>query len=230
MTLFQNRVLSTIVLALIFGFLVYVIWTRNIDPGSWLMKKVERVLEVPPAEDQPIFSVTADLRLGPIDTSEHAGEEPKTWSKVRLSYRLSIRTETARWSRSSTVGVVYYSGDGLYDTESELPTWAADSLELGEKPPHHRLLHQSREPGQINSAQRTSIGWMEAHISVTHTPWIAAIYVLPEDKPPQWFQLTIERGVPNLEPGSDSGVQVRGYRLVPTTNPRVSAGYDELFK
>ena len=219
-----------IVATLILIALAYWVWATDFNLWSPLRRRVGQFMSLFSDDDRLVFSVSADLGLDPIDTREYASGEPTLWSKAQLLYRLSVRTETARWSGSSIVGIVFYSADRLYNTESELPKWAADSLQFGEKPPHHRLLHHAREFGQIDPSRKTRLEWMQAAISVEHTPWIAAVYVLPENGAPQWFQLTIKHGAPKLEPKPDNPVQVNGYELTPTNKPRVSAGFEKLLK
>jgi len=125
--------------------------------------------------------------------------------------------------------VLFYSADRLYKTESDIPPLIEKAVTLGEKPIHHRLLHHTVPLGQVDSARATQTQWMEAAISIDHTPWNAAIYVLAKECSPQWYQLSIQKNFPLLTPQPGSGVQVRELALSITQTPFVSAGQDKLF-
>lgn len=174
------------------------------------------------------FSVTAEFGLDPIDSRKYIDEEPAIWNKARLIYRLSTLTTSIQWSNNTIIGIVFFSGDRLYTTESNIPKWVSDAVKFGTKPKHHRLLHHSINIGQVNSARPVITKWMEAHISVNHTPWNAAIYVLAENSKAQWFQLTIKKDTPKLTPKPGQGVQIRNYKLDSVTFPIVSAGHQDL--
>lgn len=225
----MSLLISRIVLTLFLTYLIVLVWTKNVDLPSWVKNKAESLLPITSNQKEQVnFSVSADYGLDPVDFREYLDEEPKSWSKVRLRYRLATLATTTQWSPNTIVGIVFYSADRLYKTESDIPQWISDTVQLGEKPVHHRLMHNSTSIGQVNSAQPTATKWMEAHISINHSPWNAAVYVLPEDSTAQWFQLTIKHGEPKLEPKPGSGVQVSGYKLKPVKRPMVSAGYEKL--
>ncbi len=208
---------------------MFLVWTKNVDMLSWGKNKAENLLPITSDQKEQVnFSVSADYGLDPVDFKEYVDEEPKSWSKVRLRYRLATLVTTTQWSPNTIVGVIFYSADRLYKTESDIPQWISDAVQLGEKPVHHRLLHHPTSIGEVNSAQSTTTNWMGADISINHSPWNAAVYVLPEDSPAQWFQLTIKHGEPKLEPKPGQGVQVRSHKLKPVKRPMVSAGYEKL--
>ncbi|MGR3301944.1 MAG: hypothetical protein ACUZ8I_05510 [Candidatus Scalindua sp.] len=219
--------ISRIILTIFLSYLIFLVWTKNVDLLSWARNKTEGILPI--AEDkvpQLLFSLSVDLGLGLVDTKEYTDEEPKTWNKASLQYRLSLLTSTPQWSANTIVGMIFYSADRLYKTESDLPLWITESVNFGEKPGHHRVLHHTVKLGQVNSARPSVTDKMNAALSVNNTPWNAAIYVLAENKSPQWYQLTIKKGNPKLIPKSGSGVQVRNYKLVKVDRPDVSAGYE----
>ena len=229
MSLLINRIVITLILTVFFSWSIFLVWTKNVDLLSWGKNKAENLLPITSNQREQInFSVSVDCYIGPVDFREYIDEEPKSWSRVRLGYRLAILTTTTQWSSNTIVGVVFYSADRLYSTESDIPQWISDAVQRSEKPVHHRLLHHSTSIGQINSAKRTATKWMEAYISINHSPWNAAVYVLPENSPAQWFQFTIKRGEPKLEPKSGQGVQSHGDKLKPVKRPMVSAGYEKL--
>ena len=174
------------------------------------------------------FSVSVDCGLDPVESKEYLDEEPKDWNKALLRYRFATLATSTKWSNNTIIGIVFFSADRLYKTESDIPEWIANKITVGEKPVHHRVLHHSINIGQVNSAQPIISKWFQAHISINHTPWDAAVYVLPEDAKAQWFQFTIKNGEPSLEPQSGQGVQVRGFKLKPTKKPLVAAKYENL--
>lgn len=209
---------------------MFLVWTKNVDLLAWGKNKAESLLPISSSKNQGIgFSLSASYGLDPIDTRENYSEEPKKWSKVRLRYRLAALATTTQWSTKTVIGVVFYSADRLYKVESEIPKWISDDINLGEKPNHHRLLHHSTNIGEVNSAQPTVTKWMEADISINHTPWNAAVYVLSENSEAQWFQITIKKGEPMLEPKPGQGVQVSSLKLETTNKPTVTAGHEKLF-
>jgi len=205
------------------------VWTKNVDLLPWGKNKAEGLLPISSSKNQEInFSLSASYGLDPIDTRDNYSEEPKKWSKVRLRYRLAALATTTQWSSKTVIGVIYYSADRLYKIESDIPKWISDAISLGEKTNHHRLLHHSTSIGEVNSAQPAVTKWMEADISINHSPWNAAVYVLSENTKAQWFQITIKKGEPMLEPKPGQGVQSSSLKLETTKKPIVSAGHDKL--
>lgn len=224
-------IISRIILTIFLSYLIFLVWTKNVNLWSWARNKSEGMLPI--TEDkvpQLLFSVSVDLGLDPIDTKKYTDEEPETWNKARLLYRLSLLTSSSQWSSNTIAGIIFYSADRLYKTESDLPSWISESVNFGEKPNHHRILHHTVELGRVNSAKPTVTDKMNAVLSVNNTPWNAAIYVLAENSPPQWYQLSIKKDDPKLVPKSGSGIQVRNHKLVKVVRPKISAGYENLLE
>jgi hypothetical protein len=171
-----------------------------------------------------------DLGLGPIDTREYTDEKPYTWNKASLQFRLSVLAKDTTWSPNTQVGIVFYSADRLYKTESVLPPLIAKSIIYGEKPDHHRILHHILGSGKVNAVKSLVTEWGSASISINNSPWNAVIYILPENEIPQWYQFSIKKEDPKLEPSPGSGVTIRNFELHKTEKPMVSAGYDNLLE
>ncbi len=225
----MTLIISRLVLTLIFCYLIFLVWTKEVDIFSWLHKKAENILPIAAPQSQKLlFNLSAEFGLDPVEVKEYKDEEPKVWRKARLMFRFSALAITTRWSENTVLGIVFYSADRLHKTESDLPKWVFKDINFGEKPPHHRVLHHTVGLRQINSASPTITKWTNAYLSVDHSPWKAAVYLLEENEQPQWFQLTIEKGNPMLEPKPGQGVQVRNHKLSRVTHPMVSAGYEKL--
>jgi hypothetical protein len=90
------------------------------------------------------------------------------------------------------------------------------------------VVHSAIKMGQVNSAKPTSTDWMFVNVSIDHAPWNAAVYVLAKNSAPQWFQLKISKGSPQLRPLPGNPLQVSGYRLDKVNVPTVSAGHEKL--
>lgn len=227
----MTLIISRIVLTLILLYILSIVWKRDVDIFYWIEKKVENTLPIKEnIKPKLSFSVSAEFGLDPIDKREFKNEEPFIWRKSRLMYRFSILTKSNKWANNTVLGVVFYSADRLYTTESSLPNWIKEQIIFSDKPPHHRILHHTTKIGEINPANPFITEWKYADLSVDNVPWKAAIYLLEANEPPQWFQLVLEKDNPKLVPKFGSGVQVRDFIINKVEKPIISAGYNSLIE
>lgn len=188
----------------------------------------KEILGVPVSKKVRIEVVT-DIIANPIEVRNYPGETPDTWSKISLEFRLAVKPNLTGDRKAASVGIIFLSGDRLYTVESELQDWMSDSISISGKPLHHRILHHSLDIPELTATNFVTTQWHPVTLSTKHSPWMAAVYVLPEDSDPQWFQLNIGKDNPTMIPKSGSGVSVRSWKLTPVKNPIVSAGEIPLF-
>ncbi len=205
---------------------IYAIFEIRNDTAR-IANTIERIEKNQSEQAQTEFTVFIDLGLDPTDEREY-DELPHLWQKARLLYRLFVQSNNYLWADSLIVGMVFYSGDRLYTSESKLPQWILNSIEIDKKPIHHRILHHSTPLQMINPSIPIRTDWLEAYLSINHSPWQASVYVLAKNLPPAWYQLTIAKNNPVLVPQSGQGVQVRELELHKVEKPVVSVGEQNL--
>jgi hypothetical protein len=165
--------------------------------------------------------VSSELMLDPIE--EMSSQEGRPWRKARLGVRLSVAARGVEWLKNVVMGVVFLSADRLYDTESELPEWVANAIDI-RRSEHHRVLSRPFVLGDLAPGVTFTTDWWHVHISVDHAPWRAVVYVVAEGRETAWFHLEVSREAVSLVPTPGQGVQVRGYKVRETLRPVVSVG------
>ena len=173
------------------------------------------------------FEVSIDLGLRPVEERDFPGES-QTWRKAQLMYRITVRLMTPKYVEGVEVGLVFYSGDRLYDTESILPTWLYELVEFGDKGDYHRLLHSNFQIGDVGPSSFGTTDFRFLHVSLDHAPWMAAVYVVGKGLDPQMFQFELPSFGTSLVPKGGDGVQLRGLQLTSCSKPKIAIGYQSL--
>jgi acetolactate synthase small subunit len=184
-----------------------------------------RELQVESAQGE--LEISIELGLGPVEERDFPGES-QTWRKAQLMYRFTVHLETPKYVEGVELGLVFYSGDRLYDTESNLPAWLNQSIELGDKGDYHRLLHSDFQIGNVGPSSFGTTDWRFLHISLDHAPWMAAVYVVAKGLDPQMFQIELPSFGTSLVPKGGNGVQVRGLQLASCSKPKIAIGHQSL--
>lgn len=173
--------------------------------------------------------IVTDIIANPVENKKYINSEPKLWSKINLGLRLAVRTDLEGNGKQAIIGIIYYSGDRLYTSESDIAQWMRDAIKFEGKPIHHRMLHHSFILPALTATNFVSNDWTNVQLSINHTPWKAAVYLLIEKNPPKWYQLEIRYDKPKMTPKPGSGVSVRSFALNHTDNPSVASGNEKLF-